>query len=174
MCWKAAVLVGFASVIISAVPTWADEKKDKLYLVALRDRKEISGHPSNLSPALIAMKDADGQLKGSDTHGKPVIAVTEEQVENLKKSRAVMAVEDAPKDWNPVKRLKISYKDKLTVDELKQMGLHLIDDYEKGSFMIVEVVGEGIDSQLARKLEGNPKILYATPSLRVTAIPIQP
>jgi len=140
-----------------------------------RQRGLVAGRDAKLSPALAATKDADGILKGSDDAGRAVIAVqAETSIAALKTSAAVeKIVEDAPDTWTPVKTLKVSYegKNRPTDGELKALGVTLIEDYKKGSFMIVEPVDKEIDASLATRLEENDKISYIAPSFNIQAIP---
>ena len=106
----------------------------------------------------------------------PVIAVSAENYDKLAASKAVRHVtpDMLPGDVSPVaKRLKLSYKadDKPTEADLDKIGLKLVEDYQRGSFMIVDPVGDRIDAALADKLEQSTKIQYATPTFKRPALP---
>lgn len=79
----------------------------------------------------------------------------------------------SPINWEPVKRLKLSYdlSNKPSAEDLNKLGLRLIEDYEKGSFMIVEPLNNQIDSHLAQAIQAEPHISYATLAPSVRAIP---
>lgn len=151
-----------------------DKAESVTYLVDVRSRHDVqANNPTNLSPSLLAVKDGGGVLKGGDEHGKPLIAVSAENAERLKASRAVQAVTaDVPKDWTPITRLKVSYHSgqSLDKDELNRLGLKVVEDYRKGSFMIVEPTDQKITAALASKLEDNAKVRYVTPSFDVKSI----
>jgi hypothetical protein len=143
---------------------------ETMHAVTFRSRQEIDADkPSILAPALLATKDSRGKLIGAISHGDCVIAAS---LERLKESRAVKSVsDDIPSSWIPVKRLKLSYKanERPTDENLQTMHLKLIEDYEKGSFMIVEIVEGEIDANFCETLESNPHLRYITLSLQVKA-----
>ena len=123
----------------------------------------------------MAVRESGGILKGSEPQGKRIIIeVPMAGLEKLHSSKAVKSVSmEVPETWNPVFRLKLSYdaEGSLTEEELKSLGFKLIEDYRKGSFMVVEPVGEQkIDAKLVAKLEENKKIEFATAMFRVKAI----
>jgi subtilisin family serine protease len=55
--------------------------------------------------------------------------------------------------------------------QLKDLGLRLIEDYARGSFLIVEPINRQIDAALATRLERSPQVQYVSPSFRIKAIP---
>src|ERR1700736_810228 len=144
-------------------------------LVELRPAGTLSiSSRLKLSPALLATKDARGVLNGVDDFGRAVITTANAALSKLRLSASVMSVLQAtPPSWNSVKRLKLSYKSgsRPTEGELKEIGLKLIEDYEKGSFLVVEPLGKQIDAKLVDKLTSNSKIQYAAPSVALKAIP---
>jgi len=130
--------------------------------------------PPKLSAALIATRDSNGVLNGVDDAGRLVITVPNSFLSRLRNSMAVARVEEQPpQNWNPVKKLKLTYQGQNAPSEgeLKEMGLKLLEDYKKGSFLIVEPVTKQIDARLVSSLEHNEKIKFATASLRLKAIP---
>jgi hypothetical protein len=136
------------------------------------------GRPAakKLSPAHIATKDADGVLKGSDAAGRPIIAIPPARVQATQRSRAVISViEGAPEAWSPIARLKLSYHrgDRPRDALLAELRLKLIEDYDKGSFMIVEPLEGQISGSLAKRLEECEKVRYVTPVLRVRVVQTQ-
>ena len=157
-----------------------DEKQTSMInvLVDVQDREFIENATSaklNISATLLAVKEANGVLKGADGLGKrAIIEASPEGVEKLRSSRIVRSVStDVPEKWNPVFRLKLSYEagNSLTDEDLKSFGVKLIEDYEKGSFVIAELVGDQmVDAKLISKLKENKKILFATAVFRVKAI----
>lgn len=147
---------------------------DTLYLVDVYGRREIKADAAKkLAPALLATRDGGGVLKGCDASGKPVIAVPAAKLEKIHQSKAVRAISaEVPKDWQPVHKLKLSYKrdDPPSLAELKHLGLKLVEDYQKGGFMIVEPTDGQIDSVLASRLEHFPKFTYVTPLFQMRVI----
>jgi len=150
---------------------------DALLLVRLRPRQEVeaqSKSPPKLAPALVAVKDSGGVLKGCDEAGNPVIATARRNIEQVRSSPAVRAVsEQPPEGWQPVTRLTLNYEPGERPDEreLKELGLRMVDDYGKGSFMTVEPVDRKIDAALAERLQRSAKVQYVSPSFRIKAIP---
>ncbi len=157
----------------------AQETPEPLCLVNVKKPKPslISGGSSKLSPALRATKDAQGVLRGVDDAGRLVISALKPKIamiSALRESEAVKSVaEETPSNWTPVKRLKLSYRDQNRpgAEELQGMGLKLIEDYAKGSFMIVEPLNKQIDEPLINKVAANAKVQYATANFRLKAIP---
>lgn len=130
--------------------------------------------PSNLSAALRVIKDAQGVLKGTDDAGQLIISTAQGSMKALRNSKAITFLsESVPTNWRPVKRLKVSYgpDNKPKEEDLRIAGLRLIEDYQKGSFMVVEPLSNQIDAQLAGKLEANSRFLFATPVLQIRATP---
>jgi subtilisin family serine protease len=151
--------------------------EDQLLSAQLRNQRSVvAGTPSNLSPSLIATRDGGGILKGSDILGNSVIAVPHANVKRFKASLSVRRLlfggTVTPANYLPVKRLKLSYQSdsRPTDQDLQGLGLRVIEDYKKGSFLIVEPLNNNIDAELAGKLE-KAKISYAAPLLRLRAIP---
>jgi subtilisin family serine protease len=79
----------------------------------------------------------------------------------------------APRNWHPVRRLKISYaqNNKPTEADLEALGLRLVEDYARGSFLVVEPINRRIDAALADRLAGSAKVRFAAAVLQVKAIP---
>lgn len=128
-----------------------------------------------LSPALAAVKASGGVLKGSDDSGRPVLLVPNKlAIAALQKSPAVeRKLDEVPLTWNRVRRLKISYKtnQRPSEEELTKLGLRTIEDYQKGSFLIVETVNREVDAKLADELDRSKQVRYATLSVPINAIP---
>jgi thermitase len=149
--------------------------RDKLYLVRPHGRRSLTADSRpKLSDALIATRKAGGILKGANNVGQPVILTPESHTAALTAETAMWsATSDVPVNWYPVKRLKLSYeKDaKLTSADLEKLGLKLIEDYQRGQFLIVEPISKQIDAPLVSKLADDPKVQFATPTFRIKAIP---
>jgi hypothetical protein len=172
----AAAVLGIPLGLVSASIAQAFQG-ERMYLVNLQERRVVeSGGSTRLSPALVALKDSGGVLKGSDDRGRPVIAVSQAKVDALLKSRAVRSISDEglPKEEALKKKvqLKLSYWSGKPPDKalLSELGLELVEDYEKGQFMIVKPLKGAVNADLAAKLEACPKIKYVTPLWNVKAI----
>jgi hypothetical protein len=147
------------------------QSPQNLYLVELRRPDHPAGDDGHqkLSPALGVTKDAGGTLKGSDNTGQPVIALSQEAVDELRKSRLVRTIYSASEDFHPVTQLKLSYDaaNPPTEGELRELGLKLVEDYRQGSFMVVEPASNVIDSKLLVKMESMSKFLRVTPLFHI-------
>jgi hypothetical protein len=176
MFWKMFNVVALATFLGGFGTTTTMAKNDKVRcLVEVRSRAAInSKSPLRLAPALLATKDAKGVLEGADLTGKPIIAVLPENLTKLKESKAVEGFrQKLPKEWYPVKRLKLSYwrGNKPSANNLQSMGLKTIEDYAKGAFLIVEPINGRIDGSLLEKLDKNTKIKYGVPLFKTKATP---
>ncbi len=146
-------------------------------LATIRPRGALTADAnSTLSPMLIAVKDSGGVLKGTDSVGRAVISIPQQNVAQFKASAVVQDVsEDIPMDTRPVSQLKLSYATgkKPTDADLKALGLkHVGSDYQKGNFIMVEPLNGKIDAALASKLGKDKSIRFVTPSVNIQAIPL--
>jgi subtilisin family serine protease len=178
MSLKVRVSISVMLAVAAIFPSMADGgEKEKLYLAELHSQdNEISDVPSKLSPALIATVQSDGVLFGADASGRPAIRVSAANLDKLKSCKAVKSISVIdPKNVRPVTRLMLVYNAKEgapTTAELEAMGVKSIENYKKGSYMIVEPFNKQINAKLAKKLEdGGAKIRYVTPSFQIQAIP---
>ncbi len=169
-------LPALAILLVAAVGSGSVWAQDQRFIAEVRGRQSITDTPSKLSPALLATKDADGVLLGSDEFGRPVISAA--NIRNVTRSKAVTSAAPAPVEWKPIHtdkslRLKLSYKQgtKPTSNDLERMGLKLIEDYQKGSFLIAEPFSGTVDASIVGRLEASASILFATPSFQIKAIP---
>jgi hypothetical protein len=154
----------------SAAPV---DEKTSLYVVDPKDRAAIGKiRKTNLAAALVATVDASGELKGSDKNGRPIIAIAEKDLKALQDSPAIRSVPvKAAKDWTPVNRLRLSYSGaSIGEKEAKELGLKIVEDYAKGSFLIVEPLDGKVNADLLKKLEKQPRIENVTPMFKVKAI----
>ncbi len=155
------------------VPRAVHAQRDLVVVDVERTSPKPDGARAKLSPALSATKFGDGILKGSDNLGRPVIALSAEGVERVKANQTIKSItKELPVDWSPITRLKIGYlaSDKPAIAELSAMGLRIVEDYGKGSFMLVEPVDGQISAALLDKLESNLKVQHVTAALRTKAI----
>lgn len=143
-----------------------------LVLIDLDQSKSGSTESSRLSPALLALRASGGTLKAADGLGRIVVAVRPDTVSKLKKEPFVKSVtNEVPPNCTPVTRVKISYEAGTvpTAEELRAVGLRVVETYEKGSFLIAEPGNGVIDARLISELDRNPKIRFVTPVLHVNA-----
>ena len=170
---RIAAVPWIAILLASIVCECHADDNERLWLANLRTRRQIEANgPSNISAALLATIDSGGELKGCDSIGRPIILASSNGIALLKKSVAVDSIsEQVPSDWNSVEELTLSYSpsSKPTAGELEGIGLRIVEDYEKGPFLIVEPFNKRIDAALATKLKNNKKIIYADPSFTIRA-----
>lgn len=148
----------------------AQANQDTLHLVQTRGSRS----DSNLSHSLQAVLDSGGTLKGNDSAGRFIIAIPAGNEQKLAQSKSVVkSSTTVPPQWDAVGQLTLSYDatNKPTEQELKNLGLKLIEDYVPGSFLIVALANGGsIDAQLVQKLKDWKKIQYATPVFKINAL----
>jgi hypothetical protein len=143
-----------------------------LVLIDLDQSKSPPTNVSKLSPALQATKTSGGILKAADGSGHIVIALAPDALSRLKNEPFVKSVtSDLPPNVTPIKRLKISYEPEKapTTEDLRTLGLQVVETYERGSFLIAEPRDGMIDARLISDLELNRRIRYVTPVLQITA-----
>src|SRR5437868_35095 len=140
--------------LVTALPGWS---ADKLFLTTVRHAKDLTTDTApKLSPTMIAIKASGGQLKGADAKGSPIISVPESNIEAYKSCKEVVSsIDDVPTEMKPITKLKLSYTadNKPMPNDLDKMALTMLEDYQKGSYMIVEPKSKKIDSALAKLLE---------------------
>jgi hypothetical protein len=164
---RSVFVLAFASCDMQAGPD------EILVLVDLDQSRSAPTDSSKLSPALAATNASGGILKAADGLGRVVIALPPNALFKLKNEPSVKAVSDhVPPDCAPVTRIKISYNpdNAPTVEELHTLGLDIVENYEKGSFLIVEPRNGTIDARLLSELERNPRIRYVVPVLHIKAV----
>lgn len=161
------VTIAFVMAMHFSQPAFADENH---VILVERATSVPQGTPTKLSPALSVTKYGGGELKGADDFGQPVIALSTDGLERVKTKQTV--AKELPAAWKPITRLQVGYalNDPPTAVELDTMGVRVVDNYAKGSFMLVEPVDGKITAALLEKLENSPKILHINPSLRIKAV----
>lgn len=151
----------------------SEESNWDLYLVdvAHLSAGELAKH-RKLSPALVVTEESDGVLKGSDPKGQPVLALPSSTAEELRKKYWIHKLDSSHVDWRPVTQLKLSYDagGRPGEEELRTLGLHVIEDYKKGLFVIVEPLDKKIDSELLVRIETYSKVLHVTPLFQIRAV----
>ncbi len=173
--FRSVVLGLFATALCGTLLSEPSRGEDQLVSIELHNRRPLVAEaPSKLSPALQAIRDAGGVLRGADLMGNPVIAVPPTRMERFRASASVRTMmAEVPANYLPVKRLKLSYAAdrKPTEQDLRNLGVRLVEDYSKGSFLVVEPLTREIDAGLAGKLENTATVRYATPMFLIKAIP---
>ena len=170
LLWLAIPVV--LSIVALLLATSDEDNYTQLFLV--ETKKSDTGKDHNkIAPALSVTKTFNGVLKGADSKGRAVIAFSPDRVDQIKTDPAVGSItKDIPNEWKAVSELKLSYfgNNKVTPSELEQMGLKLIEDYDKGSFMIVKPISGEINEKLIKALETNDKVRYVAPIVKLKAI----
>ena len=162
-------------VIISHTAHFFENNKYITCSIQLHNKAEIEkirGISVKLSPSLLAVKDSGGELKSlSIEQNKVVIVFLSKNLDKLIKSDAFENIEKSTKlYYTPIGELKLSYKDNLSKEEIKSMGLNVVEDYSRGQFMIVSPIKGIINADLIEKIEKNPKIVFTTVNTNVKAI----
>lgn len=131
------------------------------------ERFRIAAKPSGekrLAPELDVLRHCKGRLMGFCKRGKPIFDVPAEQTNTLR-SMALSVDENPPQTTARPLRLLVSYDQtagKPTAETLKTAGLKAVEDYQRGSFLIVEPV-ETVSSQTVDTLMNDDAVVYAAP-----------
>jgi hypothetical protein len=168
----AGVLVALATVLDGQVGAQSDKSEIKFVLARVKTRSQL--RESNLSPHLIAVRDGNGSMAGYDEEGNPVIRLLKSNLDDLEKSDAVIEpLRSLPEVWTHFQmpyQFTLGYHEKLTEEELSQLDLLVVEDYQTCQFMTVELKkGLRIDATLMKKLEQNKKIRYCRPNMILKA-----
>ena len=118
-----------------------------------------------LSAELVLVRRAKSHYKGMCRDGKAVYEVAETQVPTVQSMAAHVDTEIPPAEERST-RLLISYSDrnsKPTNATLQAAGLNLVEDYENGSFLIVEPHGGTVTANTVDALLADNAVTYAAP-----------
>ncbi len=130
---------------------------------------------SNLSPELLAVKLSGGTLVGNTPDGEVLVKGTTEQgLRDLMAHPNTKNISKvAPREQNKIVTLRLSYEaaTKPTAEQLKALGLELVEDYAKGTFLIVKP-DKAIDAELLKKLEVTKSLQLVSPVMKIK--PIKP
>ena len=139
---------------------------------------------SKLSPELLALQRAGdtmqkAQLVGRTQQGHAVVRTSKAKAAELfaKPEDAGVVVSNDTENFTPIKRLIVSYeKDKRPTDaSMQKAGLKVIEDYEKGNFLIVEPINDdGITVETVNQLDKHKLVKRAYPSYSVKLSPPKP
>lgn len=128
-----------------------------------------------LAPELDILKRGNCRFKGICRNGKAIFAVPPEKA-NVVRSMAVNMESDVPEVDARARRLLISYTNggtKPAAETLNAAGLRLVEDYERGSFLLVEPALEVTANQVDLLLE-DEAVVYAAPDYIVSVTPAGP
>ncbi len=151
---KRCVAVAFFCVLLSE-PLSADH---------YRFRAKCSGE-KRLSAELVLVRRAKSHYRGICRDGKGVYDVAETQVPTVQTMASHVDTEIPPEEERST-RLLISYSDrnnKPARETLQAAGLKLVEDYESGSFLIVEPHDGSVTSTTVDALMADQAVTYAAP-----------
>jgi len=134
-----------------------------LFAKKYRLRATCSGE-KRLAPELVLVRRAKSHYMGVCRDGKAIYDVPDGNEQSLR-SMATSVDTEIPSIAERSTRLLISYPDqdnKPSDETLKAAGLHLIQDYETGSFLIVEPQG-AVTSGTVEALMADSAVAYAAP-----------
>lgn len=158
---KCAVLFGLISGLMGGslhAETWAVRP------TASKERR--------LAPELDLLRRGNCRFKGMCRDGKSVFAIPTEKT-NMVRSMATRVDANAPETNPKSRRLVISYPDEGTkplAETLRAAGLNLIEDYQRGSFLLVEPQGD-VTTATVDALLTDDAVIYAAPDYVVTTTP---
>ena len=163
----------------------AAEESTKI-AVSLKGQKKTPGAQAEqkLGPELLALMQAGKSLKtaklvGRSQQGKAVVQTDKRRADQLFMDREQFGIEVSSdtEDFIPIKRLLLSYeKGKRPTDaSLKKAGLKVIEDYEPGTYLVVEPIdGDGITVETVNQLDEHKQVKRAFPSYKVKLSPPKP
>jgi len=117
-----------------------------------------------LSSELVLVRHAKSHFKGICRDGRAVFEVPAEQ-EQAMRSMAIGVDSEIPHVQERSTRLLISYSDEFNKpanETLKTAGLQMIQDYENGSFLIVEPMGD-VTANTVEALMADDAVAYVAP-----------
>ena len=159
-------------VVCSSLRTAHGQDLQKAIVVSLQPVKGLRAK-TNLAPELVATRISGGTLTGATETGDFIIASpVEKGVKELSANPILKSMSaEVPTKYQPITRLRISYSAnrKLTPANLKELGLKLVEDYKKGTFLVVEPA-DGITAALTGALEKSARVEYAAAVFRVKVI----
>ncbi len=123
-----------------------------------------------LSSEMVLVRRAKSHFKGMCRDGKAVFEVAETQVPTVQ-TMAAHVDTDIPPIEERSTRLLISYSDsdsKPAVETLRAARLKLVEDYESGSFLIVEPIAGTVTADTVEALMADNAVTYAAPDYLMT------
>ena len=158
ICQKCLAFV--CCLILLSEPLCADE---------YRLRAKCSGE-KRLSSEMVLVRRAKSHYKGMCRDGKAVYEVAESQVPTVQTMAAHVDTEIPPVEERST-RLLISYSgsdSKPAQETLRAAGLKLVEDYESGSFLIVEPDSGTVTANTVDALMADNAVTYAAPDYIMT------
>ena len=126
-----------------------------------------------LAPELALVKNASSQYLGVCRDGKAVIEVPDAHVQVMQTMAAAIDTE-IPTEKERSRHLLLSYSDsenKPSAETLRIAGLKLVEDYERGSFLVVEPDG-AVTSATIETLMADEAVDYAAPDYFMSVQPM--
>lgn len=126
-----------------------------------------------LAPELDLLRHCDGHLMGVCRNGRAVFNVPSGQAKKMQ-TMSVAMDSNVPHIHRKATRLLISYAHKgikPSGTTLKAAGLNTIEDYQRGSFLLVEPQ-EAVSSKTIETLLGDDAVLHAAPDYVVSVGPV--
>lgn len=165
----------------SSISLAEDQPEMKRITVSFKPAKTVipEVRKQKLSPELRALKHVEGgRLLGRNDKGEAVIETHRNQANALfnKSDEVGLNVGSDTEEFTPIKRLVLSYEEgqRPSDESLKLAGLKVIEDYKKGTFLIVEPIDKaGITDKTVTALEDNQRVQRAYPNHRIK-LPPQP
>ncbi len=128
-----------------------------------------------LAPELDLVRHCDGQFKGICRRGRAVYDIPSDQEKKVQ-SMSIAMNSNIPRISPWGKRLLISYAGqgaKPSEATLKAAGLSKIEDYEHGSFLVVEPE-DAVSSKTIEALLGDDAVAHAAPDYFMSVSPVKP
>lgn len=126
-----------------------------------------------LAPELDLLQRGDCRFKGICRNGKAVFSIPNDKANTIR-TMAVKMDTNVPEVDERSRRLLISYPDdgrKPKRETLAAAGLKVVEDYERGSFLLVQPDDE-VSGATVKTLLDDDAVEYAAPDYIVTATPI--
>jgi thermitase len=125
-----------------------------------------------LAPELDLLRRGNCRFKGMGRNGKGVFAVPSDKT-NIVRSMAINVDANLPETTTKSRRLLISYADggsKPLAETLQAANLRLVEDYSRGSFMLVEPDGD-VTTATVDALMNDDAVVHAAPDYVVSTTP---
>ncbi len=141
------------------------------------ERCTVKAKPSQekrLAPELDLLRHSDCRFLGVCRRGRAVFDVPSGQTKNVQ-AMSIAINSNAPKVEGKGTRLLISYsgRDRKPSDAtLQAASLRTIEDYERGSFLVVEP-DEAVSSKTVEALLSDDAVVHAAPDYVMTALPVE-
>lgn len=134
--------------------------------------RPTASREQRLAPELDLLRKGNCRFKGMCRDGKAVFAIPPEKT-NVVRSMAVNVDANAPDTTAKSRRLLISYQRDGTrpaLETLQAANLKVIEDYQRGSFLVVEPDGD-VTTQTVDALLSDDAVVHAAPDYVVTTTP---